>query len=153
MGYVQLDVEVVFDYPNVARLSVDGGQIDDGDRFDCSQGVAAHRGAFGPFGLLVLADEKLHEQTAVFFYVSYSREGKWRTRFCSDQTRYQYFHIVATVSIPANKLPTLSLHVLSVAVLHGLCAGHRCCLMLIQLYTAALWRFCLPKTSSPFEFW
>ncbi|KAG0567020.1 hypothetical protein KC19_7G104500 [Ceratodon purpureus] len=83
----QLDIEVVFDYPNITKLSLDGGQMDDGDHFDCSQGGAAHRGVFGPFGLLVLADENFQERTAVFFYVSYSKEGKWRTRFCSDQTR------------------------------------------------------------------
>lgn len=84
----QLDIEVVFEYPNVTKLSQNGALIDDGDRFDCSQGGAAHRGTFGPFGLLVLADESLNERTAVFFYISYSKEGKWRTRLCSDQTRY-----------------------------------------------------------------
>lgn len=84
----QLDIEVVFEYPNVTKLTLDGAQIDDGDHFDCSQGGTAHRGTFGPFGLLVLTDENLHERTAVFFYISYSKEGKWRTRFCSDQTKY-----------------------------------------------------------------
>nr|PNR48609.1 hypothetical protein PHYPA_013086 [Physcomitrium patens] len=83
----QLDIEVVFEYPNVTKLTLDGAQIDDGDHFDCSQGGTAHRGTFGPFGLLVLTDENLHERTAVFFYISYSKEGKWRTRFCSDQTK------------------------------------------------------------------
>lgn len=81
----QLDVEVVFDYPNVTKAALDGHGESDG--FDCSQGSAAHRGVFGPFGLLVLADETLQERTAVFFYVSYSEDGKWRTRSCSDQTR------------------------------------------------------------------
>ena len=104
LGSVQLDIEVVFDYPNVTKLSLDGGQIDDGDGFDCSQGGAAHRGVFGPFGLLVLADENLQEQTAVFFYVSYL-EGKWTTRFCSDQTRYQHFHILPVNIIPEPKTP------------------------------------------------
>jgi hypothetical protein len=79
---VQLDVEVVFDYPYVTEAALDGQGESDG--FDCSQGGAAHRGVFGPFGLLVLADENLQERTAVFFYVSYSEDGKWRTRFCSD---------------------------------------------------------------------
>lgn len=83
----QLDIEVVIEYPNVTKLSQNGALIDDGDHFDCSQGGAAHRGTFGPFGLLVLADESLNERTAVFFYISYSKEGKWRTRLCSDQTK------------------------------------------------------------------
>jgi hypothetical protein len=93
--HVQLDVEVVFDYPNVAKAALDGHGESDG--FDCSQGGAAHRGVFGPFGLLVLADENLQERTAVFFYVSYSEDGKWRTRFCSDQTRCVSFEITVPV--------------------------------------------------------
>jgi len=84
---VQLDIEVEFDYRNITNVTLDDGKVDD-DHFDCNQGGAAHRGLLGPFGLLVLADENLQEQTAIFFYVSYSKDGKWRTRFCSDQTRY-----------------------------------------------------------------
>lgn len=84
---MQLDIELVFDYPDMTT-STQNGARHDVEHFDCNQGGAAHRGVFGPFGLLVLADENLQEQTAVFFYVSYSEESKWRTRFCSDQTRY-----------------------------------------------------------------
>lgn len=85
---MQLDIEVVFDYPNVTRVVHEDATHDDGYHFDCSQGGAAHRGLFGPFGLLVLADERQKEQTAIFFYISYSRsKDQWTTRFCSDQTR------------------------------------------------------------------
>ena len=85
---VQLDIEVVFDYPNVTKVVHEDATHDDSYHFDCSQGGAAHRGLFGPFGLLVLADERQKEQTAIFFYVSYSRsKDQWTTRFCSDQTR------------------------------------------------------------------
>jgi hypothetical protein len=58
-----------------------------------------HRGVFGPFGLLVLADENLQERTAVFFYVSYSEDGKWRMMFCSDQTRCVSFEITVPVAV------------------------------------------------------
>ena len=122
---MQLDIEVVFDYPNITKLSLDGGQMDDGDHFDCSQGGAAHRGVFGPFGLLVLADENFQERTAVFFYVSYSKEGKWRTRFCSDQTRYLTRYSASQLQFQLQKA-TCSIiciphHVLSVIAPHKLC--------------------------------
>jgi hypothetical protein len=88
---MQLDVEVVFDYPDITNSTLETGapMADAGHFEDCNHaGGAAHRGVYGPFGLLVLADENLHEQTAVFFYISYSRRhGRWATRFCSDHTR------------------------------------------------------------------
>ncbi|KAG0610875.1 hypothetical protein M758_7G098700 [Ceratodon purpureus] len=81
----QLDIELVFDYPYMTNPAQ---YAQNRDHYDCNQGGAAYRGVFGPFGLLVLADEYLQEQTAVFFYVSYSRyHNKWTTKFCSDQTR------------------------------------------------------------------
>lgn len=57
----------------------------------CSAGGgAALRGFHGPFGLLVLADKDLQEQTAVYFYFSQSSSStgaKWAAIFCSDQSR------------------------------------------------------------------
>lgn len=79
----QLDIEVTFDYPDV----INHREVD-ALAFNCStSGGAAHRGVFGPFGLLVMADDALVEQTAVFFYISQSKEGEWSTHFCSDQSR------------------------------------------------------------------
>jgi hypothetical protein len=49
--------------------------------------------------LLVLADDNLQERTAVFFYVSNSEDGKWRMRFCSDQTRCVSFEITVPVAV------------------------------------------------------
>jgi hypothetical protein len=95
--HVQLDVEVVFDYPNVTKAALDGHG--ESDRFNNNQGGAVHRGVFGPFGLLVLADENLQERTAVFFYVFYSKDGKWRTRFCSDQTKCVSFEITIPLAV------------------------------------------------------
>ena len=56
---MQLDIEIVFDYPNITKLSLDGGQINGGDGFDCSQVGIAHCSVFRPFELLVLANENL----------------------------------------------------------------------------------------------
>ncbi|CAL5379691.1 unnamed protein product [Camellia sinensis] len=50
-------------------------------------GGAANQGALGPFGLLVLADESLSEQTPIYFYVAKGAEGKLKTFFCADESR------------------------------------------------------------------
>jgi len=78
----QLDIEVTFDVPS----SLENADVETVP-FNCSSsGGAAHRGVFGPFGVLVMADDALLEQTAVFFYIAKSEE-KWTTHFCSDQSR------------------------------------------------------------------
>lgn len=58
------------------------------EEFSCgnSQG-AAQRGALGPFGLLILADESLSEQTPVYFYIAKGTDGNLTTFFCVDQSR------------------------------------------------------------------
>nr|AAD01606.1 beta-fructofuranosidase [Ipomoea batatas] len=56
--------------------------------YDCSNsGGAVTRGSLGPFGLLVVADEKLSELTPVYFYVAKGADGKAKAHFCADQTR------------------------------------------------------------------
>jgi beta-fructofuranosidase len=84
---VQLDVEVVFDYPDVSSVqAADEAKFNNG--YDFSQAGYANQGIFGPFGLLVLTDENFQEQTAVFFYIVHLKDGQWTTRFCNDQSRY-----------------------------------------------------------------
>lgn len=62
--------------------------------FSCSNsGGAAERGALGPFGLLVLADDDLSEHTPVYFYIVKEYDGNLKTLFCTDQSRY-FFHSV-----------------------------------------------------------
>jgi hypothetical protein len=57
MSFVQLDMEVIFDYPDVSMDRVVTDEADSmNDQFNCSQGGSAHQGVFGPFGLLVLTD-------------------------------------------------------------------------------------------------
>ena len=57
-------------------------------------GGAANQGALGPFGLLVLADESLSEQTPIYFYVAKGAEGKLKTFFCADESRFVTLFIV-----------------------------------------------------------
>lgn len=57
--------------------------------FNCAEsGGSITRGALGPFGLLVLSDNSLVEQTSVYFYVVKRTNGDLRTLFCTDQSRY-----------------------------------------------------------------
>lgn len=66
--------------------------------FSCSTSSgAAQRGALGPFGLLVLADNILSEQTPVYFYIVKGSDGNLKTFFCTDQSRY--FHPYTEFSI------------------------------------------------------
>jgi hypothetical protein len=62
--------------------------------YECStSGGASKRGALGPFGLYVLADSGLSEYTPVYFYVVKGSNGKLKTSFCSDQSRYLFNQI------------------------------------------------------------
>jgi beta-fructofuranosidase len=81
----QLDIEVVFEYPNVSIVGESEKNLD--EHFECGQGGAQARGTFGPFGLLLLADKNLTELSAVFFYISHVKNAGWTTRFCADPTR------------------------------------------------------------------
>lgn len=57
--------------------------------FSCQTGGgAAKSGALGPFGILVLADESLSEQTPVYFYIAKDSDGDLKTFFCTDLSRY-----------------------------------------------------------------
>lgn len=57
--------------------------------FSCKKsGGAAQRGALGPFGLLVLSEDSLSEQTPVYFYIIKGSDGNLKTFFCADQSRY-----------------------------------------------------------------
>uniref|UniRef100_A0ACD5UCI6 Uncharacterized protein n=2 Tax=Avena sativa TaxID=4498 RepID=A0ACD5UCI6_AVESA len=84
----QLDIEAVFhvdvDAPAAATASVARADAS----YNCSASAgAAGRGLLGPFGLLVLADEALSEQTAVYFYLAKGAGGRLSTHFCQDSFR------------------------------------------------------------------
>jgi len=67
--------------------------------YNCStSGGAANRGVLGPFGLLVLANQELSEQTATYFYVSRGIDGNLRTHFCQDELRQAMLSLYCTYS-------------------------------------------------------
>ncbi|XP_047173586.1 acid beta-fructofuranosidase [Vigna umbellata] len=89
---LSLDIETATQLDVVAEFEIDTESLqktaESNEEFTCSSsGGAAQRGALGPFGLLVLADEGLSEYTPVYFYVIKGRNGNLRTSFCSDQSR------------------------------------------------------------------
>ncbi|GLT47195.1 hypothetical protein SLA2020_209070 [Shorea laevis] len=80
----QLDIEAEFE---IDKEALDKAPESNG-RFSCSSsGGSAKRGALGPFGVSVLADETLSEQTPVYFYIVKGNGGKLTTHFCTDQSR------------------------------------------------------------------
>ncbi|CAK9173180.1 unnamed protein product [Ilex paraguariensis] len=80
----QLDIMAEFEIDKEALETINGTD----DVYDCSAaGGAAKRGALGPFGISVLADKDLSEQTTVYYYVAKGADGNLKTLFCSDQSR------------------------------------------------------------------
>nr|XP_023908670.1 acid beta-fructofuranosidase [Quercus suber] len=80
----QLDIVAEFELDEEALERTAQSNVE----FSCgnSQG-AAQRGALGPFGLLILADESLSEQTPVYFYIAKGTDGNLTTFFCVDRSR------------------------------------------------------------------
>ncbi|XP_038993449.1 acid beta-fructofuranosidase 2, vacuolar-like [Hibiscus syriacus] len=80
----QLDIIAEFDVDEEALKKANEVHVP----FSCkTSGGAAERGALGPFGLLVLADESLSEQTPVYFYIAKGSDGKLNTFLCNDLSR------------------------------------------------------------------
>ncbi|KAK1409204.1 hypothetical protein QVD17_35729 [Tagetes erecta] len=80
----QLDILATFD---IDTLSLESSlEADVG--YNCTtSGGSSSRGVFGPFGLVVLADESLTEQTPVYFYIAKGTDGVANTYFCADQSK------------------------------------------------------------------
>nr|AAK72492.2 soluble acid invertase bfruct2 [Oryza sativa Japonica Group] len=84
-GATQLDITASFEVDETL-LETTSESHDAG--YDCSNsGGAGTRGSLGPFGLLVVADEKLSELTPVYLYVAKGGEGKAKAHLCTYQTR------------------------------------------------------------------
>jgi hypothetical protein len=84
----QLDIIAEFEIDPSALASTVEADVG----YNCStSGGAAGRGVLGPFGLLVLADKGLSEQTAVYFYVARRADGGLGTFFCQDELRHDSF--------------------------------------------------------------
>ncbi|XLR22576.1 hypothetical protein HN51_068822 [Arachis hypogaea] len=91
---VPIDVGTATQLDIVAEFEIEKEELEKAtsesnvDYYSCeSSGGAAKRGALGPFGLLVLADDGLSEYTPVYFYVVKGSDGNLKTSFCSDQSR------------------------------------------------------------------
>ncbi|RZR90291.1 hypothetical protein BHM03_00018141 [Ensete ventricosum] len=81
-----MQVDIVAEFG--VNKSALAGAVDAVAGYNCStSGGAAGRGVLGPFGLLVLADDDLSEQTAVYFYFVRSTDGSISTHFCHDELR------------------------------------------------------------------
>ncbi|XP_056852076.1 acid beta-fructofuranosidase 3, vacuolar-like [Raphanus sativus] len=85
----QLDIEAEFKIKKDDLEVIFGDDsVEDDKEFSCgSSGGATVRGALGPFGFSVLADESLSEQTPVYFYVTKGKDSKLKTFFCTDTSR------------------------------------------------------------------
>ncbi|KAJ0968599.1 hypothetical protein J5N97_025516 [Dioscorea zingiberensis] len=109
----QLDIEAEFeiDAASLAEtLEADVG-------YNCStSGGANRRGALGPFGLLVLADPKLSEQTAVYFYIAKKTDGGLQTHFCHDEMQSSCANDIYK-RVVGSKVPVLDGETLTVRIL------------------------------------
>ncbi|MFS7949775.1 putative sucrose:sucrose fructosyltransferase [Helianthus anomalus] len=88
---VPLDVGSTAELDISASFEVDKASMSptlEADVFNCttSEG-SAMRGVLGPFGVVVLADATLSEQTPVYFYIAKNIDGTSRTYFCADESR------------------------------------------------------------------
>ncbi|KAF3567565.1 hypothetical protein DY000_02012611 [Brassica cretica] len=85
----QLDIEAEFKIKKDDLEEVFGDDsVEDDKEFSCeTSGGATVRGALGPFGFSVLADQSLSEQTQVYFYVAKGKDSKLKTFFCTDTSR------------------------------------------------------------------
>lgn len=80
----QLDIVAEFEVDNeTLEAMVEADVI-----YNCSTSAgAAGRGALGPFGILVLADDTLSELTPIYFYIAKDTDGSYKTFFCTDLSR------------------------------------------------------------------
>ncbi|XP_010546426.1 PREDICTED: acid beta-fructofuranosidase 3, vacuolar [Tarenaya hassleriana] len=81
----QLDIEAEFEIEKAALERLAGDSAAAEEELSCRG--AASRGALGPFGLSVISDEGLSEQTPVYFYVTKGKDSKLKTFFCTDTSR------------------------------------------------------------------
>lgn len=112
----QLDITVEFELPKKAFDAVamaDSNTL----RYNCSTSSGATgRGVLGPFGVLVLADQNRTEQTAVYFYIAKSNEGKFQTFFCQDEIMSSQANGIIK-QLPGIIVPVLNGENLSVRIL------------------------------------
>ncbi|CAJ1958613.1 unnamed protein product [Sphenostylis stenocarpa] len=107
----QLDIFAEFEIESLASKNIGKNNI-----IDCGKIGARDRSAFGPFGLLAIADDSLSEQTPIYFRLSDTTLGNTTTFFCVDERRSSKASDVAK-PIYGGKVPILSGEKLSMRVL------------------------------------
>ncbi|KAJ7949578.1 acid beta-fructofuranosidase-like [Quillaja saponaria] len=100
----QLDIFADFEIESLGSESINEKSVGCG-------GGSVDRSALGPFGLLVIADETLSEQTPIYF-----RSSNSDTFFCADETRSSKAPDVSKV-VYGSKVPVLSDEKFSMRVL------------------------------------
>ncbi|KAK8948069.1 Acid beta-fructofuranosidase [Platanthera guangdongensis] len=109
----QIDIEAEFQVEHAAVESALGADVG----YNCStSGGAAARGMLGPFGLLVLADKELREQTATYFYISRAADYVLQTHFCQDESRSSGASDIVK-RVVGHTVPVLNGEMLSVRIL------------------------------------
>ncbi|XP_075484363.1 LOW QUALITY PROTEIN: acid beta-fructofuranosidase AIV-18-like [Primulina tabacum] len=99
----QLDIVATFEINSETLEMTNRADIN----YDCpTSGGAANRGTLGPFGIVVLADDKLSELTPVYFYVTKGTNGKLDAHFCADELRSSVSHDVDQI-VYGSKVPVL----------------------------------------------
>lgn len=85
----QLDIEAEFEIKkDDLEIILGDDSVEADEEFSCeTSGGSTVRGALGPFGFSVLADQSLSEQTPVYFYVAKGKDSKLKTFFCTDTLR------------------------------------------------------------------
>ncbi|KAH9626198.1 hypothetical protein KSS87_022247 [Heliosperma pusillum] len=118
---VPLDVGTATEMDIIAEFNIDKEDIESlpvsEEKYSCptSRG-AVQRGALGPFGFLVLADNDLTEHTPVYFYIVKTAGGGLKTFFCSDLSRSSVATDVVK-GIYGNTVPVLNGEKLSMRIL------------------------------------
>ncbi|XP_076937364.1 beta-fructofuranosidase, soluble isoenzyme I-like [Bidens hawaiensis] len=89
---IPLDIGTATQLDIVATFEVDHDAINPTHETNTKYGClwssgATNRGSFGPFGIVVLADETLSELTPIYFYIDQPFNGNSTTHFCTDKLR------------------------------------------------------------------
>uniref|UniRef100_A0A803N3Q3 beta-fructofuranosidase n=1 Tax=Chenopodium quinoa TaxID=63459 RepID=A0A803N3Q3_CHEQI len=135
---VQLDVSAATEMDITAEFDIEKEALESlpvtGEKYSCpaSKG-AAQRGALGPFGLLVLADNDLSEMTPIYFYVVKTSSGNFKTFFCTDLSRSSIATDVSKAilgsTVPVLKGEQLSMRILvDHSIVESFAQGGRTCI-------------------------
>ncbi|KAG2715649.1 hypothetical protein I3760_03G087700 [Carya illinoinensis] len=114
---VELDIGTATQLDILAEFEIESLGLEETNEVNglCGSG-ATDRSSFGPFGLLVIADETLSELTPIYFRLANSSDGSLETYFCTDERRSSMasgvFKQVYGSTVPVLDGETLSMRIL-----------------------------------------